>query len=106
MKCLNITYFAEYDSKGNILSYTECDIVCVPNYIADNASGYAQSFLRWLESEDLTDDYYYLNGNHKYIICDTHGFIKWLNNYITLNEKSKIITLNTDYNKEYDTIDF
>ena len=106
MTYLNVLYFSDFDSQGNVVSYKGCDIISVPDFVANNAEKIAQSFFRWLESDEATDDYYYIKDNHKFIICDTRGFVQWLNIYICPYEQSSIVMQHTEYCSCYGIIDF
>jgi len=106
MAYLNVLYFAEYDSNGNVIKYEDCDLIYVPDFVAYNSDGFAQSFCRWLESGNATDDYYYIENDHRFIICDTSGFVRWLNNFICFFSKASIVKKHADYCSCYGIIDF
>ena len=86
--------------------YEDCDVICVPDFIADNAPRYGQLFCDWLAN--TTDESYFVDiSGKKYLSCETEGFIRWLNNfYCNINEKAYIVKQHTSYLSGYTKIEF
>ena len=106
MNYLNVLYFAEYDDDGNVVAYVDCDLIAVPDYVAENSGIYEQSFFRWLESNEATEEYYYVKNDRRILNCETKGFVRWLNKYITPKEPSIIVKQHIPYCSDYNIIDF
>ncbi len=95
--------------KINILfddSFDDVDIISIPNDIASNIEKIAQEFLDWLPFAE--DDYYWaVIGGKRYNVCETEGFIKWLNSvYCKGIEKAFIVKKHTNYCPKNKTIEF
>jgi hypothetical protein len=86
--------------------YEDCDIICVSDFIADNAARYGQLFCDFLAN--TTDESYFVDiSGKKYLSCETEGFIRWLNKfYCETNEKSYIVKQHTSYILGYTIIEF
>ena len=101
MKEIIIVY--EYD-------YTDCDMVAVPDFVADNVEKYTQLFFRWLSKskDEIPSDYYTINQNgDKILIAETDGFVEWLNKYVCpQEEKAFIVSQHGKYDDKYPMADF
>lgn len=84
----------------------DVDIICVPDTIANEMHILAQMFLDWLPNAE--DEMYWSTENNRRIsVCETDGFIKWLNeNYCRSIPKVYVVTQHTQFHKEYDVIEF
>ncbi len=95
--CFNIVY--EYDNE-------DVDIIGVPAAIAENIEVLAQEFLDWLPSAG-DDLYWTMVSGHKSSVCETEGFVKWLNDYHCVDtQKVSIKKKHTHYCDKYGAIDF
>lgn len=84
----------------------DVDIIAVPNEIAIDIEKIGQEFLDWLPlAED--DDYWTTIDGRRYNVCETEGFIKWLNSsYCQGTEKSFVVREHTNYCPDIKTIEF
>lgn len=84
----------------------DVDVISIPNDIVSNIEKIAQEFLDWLPlAED--EDYWAIVDGKKYNICETDGFIKWLNSsYCKGTEKSFVVKKHTNYCSDNKTIEF
>lgn len=97
MVCFNILYEGDKE---------DVDIICVPNSVAEKITILTQMFLDWLPNAE--DEIYWetINGR-KVSVCETDGFIKWLNtNYSDDIPKSYVVTRHSKLCDEYDVIEF
>lgn len=97
MVCFNILYEGDKE---------DVDIICVPNSVAEKIKTLTQMFLDWLPNAE--DEIYWetINGR-KVSVCETDGFIKWLNdNYCTTIPKSYVVIRHSKICNEYDVIEF
>ena len=84
----------------------DVDIICMPNNIAEKISALSQKFLDWLPIAD-SDIYWQILDGHKCSICETDGFVKWLNeNYCKNSQKVSIIKQHVKFVNKYNTIEF
>lgn len=95
--------------KINILfdgSLNDVDIISVPSDIACRIEEIAQEFLDWLPlAEDA--DYWTIVDGRKYNICETDGFIKWLNSsYCKGTKKAFVVKKHMNYCSDNKTIEF
>ena len=69
----------------------DVDIICVPYSIASEMNVLAQKFLDWLPNAD-DKIYWTIINNRKVSVCETDGFIKWINeNYCKTIPKSYVV---------------
>jgi len=61
------------------------------------------SFYIWDAPEDDTD-YWQTEGERKCKICETVGFVKWLNNTYCKEKNAYIVEQHTDYCSQYGRI--
>lgn len=84
----------------------DVDIICVPDYIAKRINYLSQKFLDWLPSA-TNDIYWTIIDGYKYSVCETDGFVKWLNdNYCKNDQMATIIKKHVQYVNKYDAIEF
>ena len=88
--------------------YDDCDIISVPDNVADNIQEYSQSFLKWLSSDEVTDRYYSVDKDgHICINCETDGFVEWLNKCVCQrSEQAKILLQHVKFDDNYPVVDF
>ncbi len=98
MQYINIVYEDDY---------TDCDIIQVPDHIASKIEDYGQLFCDWLRGDDIPSEYYYFINGMRVGICETQGFIKWLNMYFCDDcEKITLIYQHVPYDPQYKRVDF
>lgn len=84
----------------------DVDIICVPNHIAKTIESLSQLFLDWLPNADDGIYWTIINGK-KCSVCETDGFIKWLNeNYCKSGQKASIIHQHVRFVDGYKSIEF
>lgn len=86
----------------------DVDIICVPEVISSQMENIAQEFLDWLPNADAENNLYWkeINGD-KCNICETDGFIEWLNNnYCSASQKAYIVAQHVCLHDEYDNVVF
>jgi hypothetical protein len=87
--------------------YNDCDIISVPDFVADQSEKFCQMFFRWLDSEDLSDEYYVFINGEKCIGAETIGLVNWLNEYICpSNEQASIIEQHIKFEYGYPIMEF
>ena len=85
--------------------YEDCDIVSVPDFVADNVEKYTQEFLTWLSSDNCSSEYYL--SMSKEVICETDGLVKWLNeNICSKNEQAVILEQHVRFVDNLPIVDF
>ena len=100
MKTINLIYEC---------GYNDVDILCVPDYVADNIEYVEQEFLHWINNEPLSHLPHRFKKKdrtgHTIITLGTGEFIWWLNNlFITNGERASIIEMHGYYRPEYPSI--
>lgn len=84
----------------------DVDIISVPDYIAVRMYFLSQEFLDWLPNA-INDIYWTIIDGRKCSVCETDGFVKWLNdNYCKNNQQVTIIKKHVRLVNEYNTIEF
>ena len=84
----------------------DVDIICVPDYIAIRMDFLAQQFLNWLPNAD-NDMYWTILDGKRCSVCETDGFIKWLNdNHCKSSPMASIINKHVQFVDGYNTIEF
>lgn len=84
----------------------DVDIIAVSNEIALDIVKIGQEFLDWLPSAE-DDDYWTTIDGKRYNVCETDGFIKWLNSsYCKGVEKAFVVKEHTNYCSDYKMIEF
>ena len=84
----------------------DVDIICVPDHIATRINSLSQKFLDWLPNA-IHDMYWTMIDGRKYSVCETEGFVKWLNdNYCENRQMVTIIKKHVKYVNEYNSIEF
>ena len=97
MVYLNILYEDDMD---------DVDIICVPDHIATRINSLSQEFLDWLPNA-INDMYWTMIDGRKCSVCETEGFVKWLNdNYCENSQMVTIIKKHVQYVNEYNSIEF
>lgn len=95
--------------KINIIydDFEDVDIITIPDSISTKIETFAQQFCDWLSSPEADGDYYTIIDGRKCAICETEGFVNWLNRTIcTGEEKAEIIQEHVKYIPEYDLVEF
>lgn len=100
---MNMTYFnIVYENLKD-----DVDIISVPNHIAVRMETLSQLFLHWLPHADDNEIYWRVINGKKCSICETDGFIKWLNeNYCKSGQKAKIVKQHVKFVEGYKSVDF
>lgn len=84
----------------------DVDIISVPYHIATRMSVLTQEFLDWLPNA-VDDIYWTMIDGRKCSVCETEGFVKWLNeNYCENNQMVTIVKEHTQYVREYSSVEF
>ncbi len=67
-----------------------------------------QKFVNWLPHADEDDNMYWaVVDGRKCSVCETDGFVKWLNErYCANGSKAYIVTQHVQVDDRYDTIEF
>ena len=87
--------------------YKDCDIISVPDFVADQSEKFCQMFFNWLECEDLPDEYYVFINGKKCINAETYGLVNWLNkNICPQNEPAYIVEQHTSFTYGYPIMEF
>lgn len=100
MKYVNLIYNDDYN---------DADIIAVPEEIYDSIQKYAQDFCDWLSIEPLQHEFITSNADgEQVIVCETDGFIYWLNKNVLYNSKNKAYKakVNTMFNPYYISVEF
>lgn len=85
---------------------TDVDIICIPVQIADKMEFLSQEFLDWLPNA-TNDIYWTIIEGQKCSVCETEGFVQWLNdNYCNNCQQVAIINKHVNFVKEYNTVEF
>ncbi len=98
MKLINVVFEDDLD---------DVDIIEVPDFIANDLNKYADGFIKWL---CCTQDTRFIkknkNGN-TYYVCETDGFLYWLNNFVINAEERAVLVLeHVMFDNRYNRIDF
>ena len=99
MRLVNVIY-------GN--DYNDVDLILVPQWVAQKIYDYVQEFCDWLITDpDQTYKRITNEGLVSYI-CETDGFIDWLNKHIIKSEleKATIVSQHLNYNPELPSAEF
>lgn len=98
MKLINIIYEDDL---------TDVDMILVPDWMEEKISQYAQNFVDWLVI-DPEQTYKIANSEMVVYVCETEGFVDWLNKYVINNESEKaiIVSQHCKYNDEYLSVEF
>ena len=84
----------------------DVDIICVPDFIASKIGIVSQLFLEWLPNADSKMYWTTIDG-HECSVCETEGFVKWINKQYCENEqKAFIVEQHVSLIKEYRTVEF
>ena len=84
----------------------DVDIICVPNHVAIRMESLSQLFLDWLPNAHEKAYWMKLNGK-KCSVCETDGFVKWLNeNYCKSGQRASIISQHVRFVNGYKSIEF
>lgn len=98
MDFFNILYESDMD---------DVDIICVPSEISEQMEVVVQTFLDWLPSADESNKLYWsVHDCQKYNVCETEGFVKWLNENYCNNEKAYIVEQHVQFCSKYKKIEF
>lgn len=85
---------------------SDVDIICVPVLIADKMEILCQEFLDWLPYAK-NDIYWTVIDGEKISVCETEGFVEWLNSkYCDNIWPVAIINKHVHFVEEYKTIEF
>ena len=87
-------------------AYNDVDILCVPDYVADNIEYVEREFLHWINNKSLPHRFKKKDrAGNTTIMLETGEFIWWLNNlFITNGERASIIEMHGYYRPEYPSI--
>lgn len=98
MKLINIIYEDDI---------TDVDMILVPDWMEEKISQYAQNFVDWLVI-DPEQTYKIANSEIVAYVCETKGFVDWLNKYVINNESEKaiIVSQHCKYNDAYLSVEF
>lgn len=84
----------------------DVDIICVPHFIANKMTILAQDFLDWLPNAG-EDIYWTVLDGRKVSVCETDGFVQWLNeNYCRDTQKVFIVNQHVQFCDELGTVEF
>ena len=84
----------------------DVDIICVPDFIASKIGIVSQLFLEWLPNADSKMYWTTIDG-HECSVCETEGFVKWINKqYCENKQKAFIVEQHVSLIKEYRTVEF
>lgn len=84
----------------------DVDIICVPCTIAENINSIVQMFFDWLPNA-ADEAYWTMINGRKVSVCETDGFVKWLNeNHCKNVPKAYIVAQHTQICKAYAVIEF
>ena len=84
----------------------DVDIICVPDFIASEIGIVSQLFLEWLPNADSKMYWTTIDG-HECSVCETEGFVKWINKqYCENKQKAFIVEQHVSLIKEYRTVEF
>ena len=84
----------------------DVDIICVPDFIASKIGIVSQLFLEWLPNTDSKMYWTTIDG-HECSVCETEGFVKWINKqYCENKQKAFIVEQHVSLIKEYRTVEF
>ena len=87
--------------------YDDCDVISVPDNIGINIEFYAQKFCDWLNSGDITDEYYVTLNGKQYVSLETVGFVNWLNDCVCIDcFKCEVVAQHKKQNPKYKTVEF
>ena len=81
MEYFNILYEGDKD---------DVDIICVPDFIASEIGIVSQLFLEWLPNADSKMYWTTIDG-HECSVCETEGFVKWINKQYCENKQKAFI---------------
>lgn len=87
--------------------YNDVNIILVSKSVYDNLDVICQQFLDWIPSQ--TENELFVQRDEKgaeVFICETEGFVWWLNKFYLKNEHAAIVKKHTIYDRTLKSIFF
>ena len=86
--------------------FDDVDIIAIPDEIVPEIEMIRQAFLQWIPVAEDSEYRTVVNGR-EFLVCETEGFIKWLNIYYCAKlDKAYVVARNTNYCPQYKVVAF